>query len=42
MPLCQEEVRCNLGHPMKLVRFFNNDMASAVQQTIEVRTVPIS
>ena len=40
VPTCQEEVRCHLGHPMKLVRFFNNNMASAVQQTIEVSTLP--
>ncbi len=32
----QKDVLCNKKHTMKLVRFFNDDMASAVKQTIEV------
>lgn len=31
-----QEVNCPLGHPMTLVRFFTDDMAAAVQQTIMV------
>ncbi|CAL8468356.1 g7896 [Coccomyxa elongata] len=31
-----EEVKCPLGHSMELVRFFTDDMVSAVQQTIQI------
>ncbi|BDA43691.1 probable lysine-specific demethylase 3B at C-terminar half [Coccomyxa sp. Obi] len=31
-----QEVKCPLGHPMELVRFFTDDMVRAVQQTIHI------
>ncbi len=36
LPMHVQEVKCPLGHPMELVRFFTDDLVSAVQQTIHV------